>query len=561
VRKIAGGVVLAAFAAVSPARAQRVSGTLVDSATREPLAGAVVTLSDSAGGVLARSIVDATGAFSVSRLPATRALRVVRIGYEPRELRLSARDTVVALAMQPIAARLGAMTTTDRRICSGTTDNSGAFDLWEQARAGLLASVVSRQTTPPHVRLRSFRRTLGPVLREPLGDTVEYNDVVVNRSFVAARPAWVFAENGYMREGVDGMREFYAPDEEVLLDRTFVGTHCLGVTSGRGEREGLIGLTFEPVSLPDRDTLVDVNGTLWLDRATLALHDLEYRYTNLEPEARNAGGEIDFTVMPNGVPMIRHWRIHTPMLAHDVPTPIGGPPPRILPRAVRRNIRVLGYREIGGQIASARWNDGSTWVSEIPHLRGRVTDASGDPVANAFVWLKGQRDTVRTRADGRFDLSPAPPGLYVVLASDSALAHDGIARSVPVQTMVFADSADNLRLDYRPRSEVLASLCPARSYKPGTGVVLARVVDASGRAVEHAEVQVETTSPPGSVNSESAFRVGESGADGRFAVCGVTEDRPVIVRAFKGRTAGGIAIERWGDEVVSVTITLRSPDR
>lgn len=550
-------VAAAALAVIAPrAGAQRVRGTITDNVTHEPVRGAVVTLTDSAGNMLSRAIADMSGRWAAIAVQGIRRARVVRIGYRPRDLRLAEGDTLLTLTMEPIAARLGAVAASDTRICPGDNPSSDALDLWEQARAGLLASVVSREVKAPRVRLRSFRRTLDPVTRKAIGDTIEYRDLVADRSFVAARAPWVFAETGYLNESSDGNREYYAPDENVLLDRTFAATHCLHVIEGMGPRIAQVGIAFEPVRDPSRAEIVDVDGVIWLERATLQLRALEYRYTNLEREARDAGGTLDFTQMPTGVPMVERWMIHSPMLAVEVSPEPGR---RATPRPERRDVRILGYRETGGQIAYAGWSDGAMWRSSLPHPRGTVVDNDGKPVANAVVWLRDTPDSTRTGADGRWELPPVPPGKYFVFASDTVLARSGIPRSIPREAMVFADQAPELKLNFHARSQVLPSLCPRNSYKPGTGVLFARIVDSRGVPVPNAEVHVETTRliVGKDTVSQPQSRIGAADDEGRFVVCGVAHDRPIVVRAIRGHEGGGVSVEQWGDEVISVAIPIR----
>src|SRR5262249_7655326 len=153
-----------------------------------------------------------------------------------------------------------------------------------------------------------------------VADTAEFTEVVDARSFVAARAPWSFALYGYMREANDGTRDYYAPDENVLLDPTFADTHCLHPIDGRGPRAAQIGIAFDPLDTPERDRIVDVSGALWLDRATFAPLAIEFHYTSLERQNRDAGGELSFTMMPNGVSMIERWEIRSSMLAFDVPS-------------------------------------------------------------------------------------------------------------------------------------------------------------------------------------------------------------------------------------------------
>src|SRR4051812_44572480 len=60
--------IVAAVLLAAPAGAQRVRGTVADSATREAIAGAVVSLTDAADKFLARSVADGAGGFSLPRI-------------------------------------------------------------------------------------------------------------------------------------------------------------------------------------------------------------------------------------------------------------------------------------------------------------------------------------------------------------------------------------------------------------------------------------------------------------------------------------------------------------
>jgi hypothetical protein len=556
------GVAVAAFVlcvAASAAHAQRVRGTVTDHITSDAVSGAVVVLTDSAGRQLSRTIADANGRFSLPGAPLVRRMRVVRIGYRPREIAVAANDSVVDVRMEQVPTRLAATTAVEDRVCPGGDSLGVAYEIWEQARAGLLASVVARETNAPRVRLRSFRRTIDPLSRRPIADTVDYHEIVDSRSFIAARPAWVFAEFGYIRELGGGVRDYYAPDEVVMLDPTFADTHCLRGIEGRGPRRDQIGLAFDPIAAPDRDTLVDVSGALWLDRSTLALRAIEFRYTNLEHDARDAGGEIQYVTMPNGVPMIERWVIHSPMLAFDVPSVPTGLARRDIPRAERRGARVVGFREIGGQVLFATWTDGRRWVSDLPRIEGSIVDSRGAPVGGAVVWLRDSRDTVRADARGHFEFPPMPPGEYVVLASDSVLAADGIIRAIPTRTVLFTDQSATVKLEFHPRSEILRAVCPSQSYRVGTGVLLARIVDSRGVPAANARVEVETVQlgAAGDTLGRRASRLGVASDEGRFVVCGAEIDRSLVLRAYKGDEAAGIAISRWGDEVVSLSLSLK----
>ena len=312
-------VSLMTFVLVTPGatQAQRVTGTVRDSMSGVPIGGVVIWLGDARDSVLARSIGNEAGAFTVTRPRTTTRAHLVRIGYRPREMALSGADSTLDLRLERIPALLATVKASGRRVCPGDRATNEGFELWEQARAALLASIVAREVHPPRIRLISYERTREPIFNRVKKEESSIKEIVVDRSYVAARPAWAFAYEGYMREERGGDRTYYAPDNETLLDPSFAGTHCLQAARDDRSHPDQIGIAFEPVHDGGRDTLVDVRGVLWLDRKTPSLKVLEFWYTGLEPEARNSGGEITFRVMPNGAPLIKRWTIRTVTLAVD----------------------------------------------------------------------------------------------------------------------------------------------------------------------------------------------------------------------------------------------------
>jgi hypothetical protein len=549
----------AATLATNVARAQLVRGTVADSTTGQPIPAAVVMLTDSAGVLVARSITAADGRFSLSHLPRTRRARIVRIGYRPIEVPLDTADSVLRVRMTPIPSLLATVSSSRTRVCSDERDGPAALALWEQVRAALLASLVAREQDPPRLHLQTYQRTHEAITRRLLDDTVRVEDVVAARSFVSARPAWAFELHGYMNVNEVGDRDYYGPDETVLLDSSFAAMHCLRVVRADDKHEDQIGLGFDPIDDEARDTLVDISGVLWIDRARDALRALEFRYTNLEPAIRDAGGEIQFVTLPTGAPMIASWTIHAPTIAVDVPGTANGVYHRPLPRARRVNIRILGDRIFGGEVASAEWADGTRWHGDVPRIVGTVVDMAGQPVVGARVWLRDGTDTLRTAADGTFQFPYDFPGAYVVLASDSALAAEGLARSAPVRVLVVAAADYDVTLVLHPRSEVFQLICPPNAYHPGTGVVMARVVDENNAAIARPVVAIETSQliVAGDTITRIVRREGQGGDDGRFVVCGASLDRPMAIRASKDQRSATRLIRQLTGDLTSVTVVLR----
>lgn len=559
---------VAAGAAIAPARAhaQRVRGTLTDSSTHDPVSGAVVSVLDSAGQFVSRTIADDRGRFTAALLRGARSLHIVRIGYRPVDAPLTG-DSTMDFHLAPIASRLATMTASEGRICPGKPGASEALEVWEQARDGLLASVVARESNPPRLRIRTYWRTRDPVRKAIESDSSRIRDLVADRSYVAARPAWAFEADGYMREHLGGERDYFAPDEAVLLDPSFAATHCMRLADADAAHDNQIGIHFEPADIRSRDTVVDLAGTLWLDRRTPSLRSFEFEYTNLEPRAHGSGGSLTFETMPNGVPMVVRWNIHSAILAIDADNSNGvrhNPPPR----SMRNNVRVLGYQETGGETGYAIWPDGSHWNLGLSKIVGAVVDQSGGRVPRARVWFNGGRDTVVADSEGVFRFPYEFPGNYVLVASDSVLAAQSIGRNIPTRVFLTETRDVAVQLILHSRSEVLPLVCPAASYVPGTGVVFARLLNADGSAADHAQVQVETSARLAAKRDTAAARdtidqplrrLGEAGDDGRFVVCGAGLDRPLRVRGMKNNLVGEATIDQWSDEIASMTIVLKSP--
>ena len=248
--------------------AQQLRGMVRDSALATPIPGAVVSIVDSSGSVAGRTIADGSGRFCARGAAAG--------GAPPRDShRLSTagpRDAIAEDGIVPgrnmLRLHAGARRGTgprDSELCPGSSDRGPAFQLWEQARAGLLAAVVAREANPAIATSLAFKRRL-----------TERDEVVTSQEtktrhgwttrFIASAPPGFFAAGLY-----DGRlhrpQSFFAPDADVLLDESFTVTHCStcsGPTMATSGSGGPRLLTTAPAS--KNDSVVDVNGVIWMDR-------------------------------------------------------------------------------------------------------------------------------------------------------------------------------------------------------------------------------------------------------------------------------------------------------
>src|SRR5262245_28842736 len=96
---LSGFAIAAACGAASVvAGAQTLRGTVRDSASTQPIAGAVVILLDSAGSTLSRRLTNERGEFSAPLPAAVRRMQVMRIGFRMASLAVPLLETDVAQA-------------------------------------------------------------------------------------------------------------------------------------------------------------------------------------------------------------------------------------------------------------------------------------------------------------------------------------------------------------------------------------------------------------------------------------------------------------------------------
>ena len=547
-----------AIAGSHAAFAQSVRGVVRDSANGQPIPGAVVWLSDTAGGFLARSVSGADGRYTVLRLAGSAQLHVLRIGFRPALVAITVGtrgDTTVDVRLGAIALVLDPVASSRRRVCPGDKGTSDALALWEQARAALLASVVARDADPPELILRSYTRSFEPIRHQLLEQEIRGRDMFGDRSYVAARPAWALADEGYMREVGGGDRTFYAPDEEVLLDHSFADTHCLHVVIGEGTHAPDIGIGFDPVNEHGRDSLVEVSGVLWIDAARHELRALDFQYTGLERDARGSGGEIVFETMPNGAPMITRWTIRAAVLAAEAPLTPALMWRRQRDRRDRTDVRLIAWREDGGVVVSARWPSGKVWRAPLRRISGTLVGALGRGLAGVRVWIADAPDTVTSDSAGTYTLDGVLPGTYMVLAADSGLASVGLVQGRRAIDVRDGDHLEAAILVLPPRM-IVAGRCKGQATPAGTGALLGRVVDTSGVPVADASIEAAWHQPDDSATANTKpDRAVKSDEEGRFAICGLPIGSSVTVHSVSGSRSADAA---WTQpELMTLSLVLR----
>lgn len=449
---------IALIVSTRAAISQELRGTVRDSSSRQGIPGAVLMLLDSSGAVLARNITNERGEYRVVLSGEMRTIRFVRIGYRPHELSLSdtrTPDARLDATMTPIPTFLAPVRVTVNAKCPRRPDRDAAFALYEQARAGLLATVVAREANPADlVRLRYDRTRDGPDLADPIvRQQVRLDSTArVTTSFEAAHSARDFVRLGFMQVSGD-TGEFYGPDADALLDDAFVEGYCFRIADSDRSRPSEVGLAFTPAER--RRQRIDIDGVLWIDTVRRALRDIDYKYLGLDARATrlvHPGGSVSFAEMPNGDVLIDRWAIRMPQMVADSLGRRHGP---FVPYTVT-------VREVGGEVARADWPDGTAWVSTLGALRLRILDREGEPARHMAVRLTGTDYHGVSDSLGDVEIRHLLPGPYAVALIDSSLATMDVVFGTPVRFQARRDSLIRATVTAPSVDEFAAERCGSK---------------------------------------------------------------------------------------------------
>ena len=322
----------------APLAAQAIAGTLVESETGAPVEGASVILLDRDGERLAWRLTNAAGRFEFRlRAPGTYVLQADRIGHASvRSDPIPVDRGVTALYRleTPVEAIIlaGIDVTSSARCEVRPGQGASTATVWEEARKALEATSRTSDLGVYSYVIRRYERELDDEAREVRSEQSEIQRGVMATPF-RSLDVESLLDKGFIHADDEGST-FYAPDADILLSDPFLDTHCMRLTEGEGEAEGLLGLSFEPTE--DRGVL-DISGVLWLDRESAELQWLDYRYEFLDvPNRERLGGRVRFEGLSNGTWIVNEWYIRMPLVE------------------VRRGgrLRFVGLMEEGGLVLS-----------------------------------------------------------------------------------------------------------------------------------------------------------------------------------------------------------------
>jgi hypothetical protein len=500
--------------------AQVVHGTVIDSVSRRPISGAVVMLLDSpGGGVLASDISGERGEYRVSSSRA-RSLRVIRIGFQPFELSLAdAGDRSLDITLAPFSTTLATVRVTDKSgVCPRNTERAAGFAYWEQARAGLLNSVIARKANPMSVHRLYFSRALSAENGSSKNFIVsEDYSGSAKTSFTSLRSATDLVRRGFSGDsGVVGYT--FGPDADMLADDAFARGYCFRVAKPDKARPNLVGIEF---TAPDsRKGRVDIDGTLWIDTVAHALGDLEFRYVGMPPIAEQfqPGGTISFATGANGVVFIDRWSLH---LVGNAPYPVYSPRCR-----AECDMRDSFYpMDNGAEVSHLVWRDGRHWDAHLGTVGIHATAAAAQPAKGAMLELPGTPYSGKVDSKGDVRIADLLPGPYAVKVRDPRLSDLGISLPTSLNFIAVRDSVVQLSLDVPTVEDYVVSECKKnRKWTTADSTyLLGRVVGGDKKPVADAHVALSVRDSAGMWGWDKDPL--KTDADGVFATCGTTLTR------------------------------------
>jgi len=538
----AHSVLTFALLALSAARglsAQMLRGVVRDSATQQGIPGVVLVLLDATGRALGRNITNEEGRYSIALATAMRRMQLLRIGFRPREVAIPATTTGIAeldVAMSAIPTLLSAVNVVDAPTCPRRDDRATAFALWEQARAALLATVVTREANPAEVVRLHFDRRLDDS-DHVVSQVVRIDSASTDRPWVAPRPAATFVEDGFAVDSAHA-RWYSGPDADVMIDDAFARGYCFSIAGADSSRPHAIGLAFARANR--KRGHIDIEGTVWIDSVTRSLTDIVFHYVGLDGRAEryHPGGRIEFHLTQNGAAMIDRWYLRFPAARPD--------------RSRNTAAWTLEARESGGEVAHARWRNGREWQGSLGTLRGHIP---GDGGAGTVIHLLGT--DYRTTADsaGNFEIPNLLPGPYSIGALNGRLADLGIVMKTPDGFTAVRDSVVDVTPGVPSAAHYIAGRCAADS--PRYAVIVARILMPDGEAADDAHVEVRA------IRDGATQRVAEGKADsnGLFFACRAPRDTPLEIVAERDGAALSVVLRELTTDIVAAKLELKTVRR
>ncbi len=288
--RVCGIVLVLGLSAAPHLGAQAIRGRvfLADSI---PAVGIVITAIGANGKTAASALSTRTGDYTLRLATSGRyELRALRIGYRPTVVSgvdvRSGEVRVQNITLTRLPVSIAAMLASDKGDCDLRGKDAERFlQLWEQARGALVATRLSELGGALDVHVvrvsghvdgvRYFPDLSDSLFAET--DSLEARESIADRVF-ASTPAETLSVAGYVRPRGEDEFVYDMPSAEALLTDDFAARHCFRIEDPPDEHPDWIGVGFYPREMRARVT--DIEGVLWLDRASAELRRLEFYYAN-----------------------------------------------------------------------------------------------------------------------------------------------------------------------------------------------------------------------------------------------------------------------------------------
>ncbi len=516
---IFSGFLGAGILVATPLGAQGIAGTLVQTETGAPIEGASVVLLNRSGDQVDWRLTDASGRFGFPRIQAgTYLLRADRIGHASvlsDSIMVEPGVTTVYRLETPVEAILlaGIDVTSSSRCELRPGRGASTAAVWEEARKALEATSRTTDLGVYRYVIRHYERELDDRGREVRSEQSRIQRGVMANPFLSLNVE-ILLERGFMHSDGDGF-VYYAPDADVLLSDRFLDSHCMSLTEGEGEAEGLLGLSFEPT---ENRGVPDISGVLWVDPEDAELQWLDYRYEFLNvPNSDRLGGKIQFYGLPNGTWIVREWYIRMPLLEATL--------------GIDQQTRLIGLREQGSLVLSVNNLQGDLVLdSGAGIIEGVVLLPGGsDPVVGVVVILDDSTP-VTTDEDGRFRFTALAQGYHGLRVLNPVLDSLGLPAE-PVFFEVSAGEVTSASLRFSSIQTVLTEKCGPVERPGFEGILTGFALDENGDPLPGARVSVawEEFEQQGRTfgTVHKVLTTSELPDDALFLVCGLPRDRAV----------------------------------
>lgn len=529
---------------------RQVRGLVRDSTSDLPVVGAVVVAYGDERATVGRALTDESGRYRVVLSSPARSVRIMRIGFRPREVMLpgdAGPDVTLDVHLTFVPTLLERVQVVAQgSACPRRTDAAQTGGLLDQVRAALLATVVAREAEPAAVTRIGYERVL-----DANGEKIESQTVrgeTADRatvSFSAVQTGVDFAERGFSVTE-SGRRQFFGPDADVLLDDGFARAYCFRIAERDTARPGLVGLGFS--SATRRDGRVDIAGALWVDTLGRRLSHVAFRYVGLDElsEGFGAGGRVSFREVAPGIVLIDRWSLRL----------VGGLAGDALARADPAIPRTYVLAEIGGELAAASWPGGRRWTAPMGTLRVTGTTGRGEPAPGVPITLVGTDFVTVTDSAGRAEFRHLVPGPYTLAVADPRLAQIGLTVPTELAIVAVRDSTAAHTVVLPSAEEFVASVCRGAAGRVAdeSAWLIGRIGTAAGAPVADARWAISRSGEAGWVTVAEG---GATGGSGIFSHCrNLKRGETVQVRAWRAREAPAVSVRVLSDRLTVLPIRL-----